>query len=67
MSNTNSRVVLCRRDSAEIGHPPKFCCKPITDFKNNALEWCRECRKNLPFWPVEQVVPVPQRELSEVQ
>ena len=52
------KVVLCRRSSSDIGAPEKYCCKPITLFgDHNALEFCTDCRKNLPWWPTQCLSP----------
>lgn len=44
------KVVLCRRDLADIGEAPRFCAKPID--ARNTLNWCGACRARLPLWPV---------------
>ena len=47
------KVILCRRlKTLLLTCPPKdgeMCCKTIEH--PNPLNWCDDCRKNLPFWP----------------
>lgn len=53
-----SRVILCRHiepvlEDRIVGGfydplPEKYCCKPIEE--PNALEWCKDHRKALPYW-----------------
>lgn len=48
------KIVLCRRDLADIGAPPRLCAKSINPAtKPNALKWCADCRAGLPYWPTE--------------
>ena len=46
-----SDYILCRRNLADIGAHPNYCCKPIN--KQNPMDWCEECRVRLPIWPQE--------------
>jgi hypothetical protein len=50
------RYVLCRRDLADIGAEPRYCCKEINT--PNALNWCDGCHQRLPLWPTEDSRPV---------
>jgi len=46
------RVVLCRRKVLQPNGKYDLCCKPIDPkIKPNELEWCKHCRRNLPWWP----------------
>ena len=45
------QVVYCRRNKSVDGEKFNPCGKKIK--KANALNWCPDCRKNLPFWPVD--------------
>ena len=46
------KIVLCRRDVAEIGAGVKYCARSINPrSKPNALAWCDQCRARLPLWP----------------
>lgn len=46
------KIILCRRDRAEIGARKDYCSAPITEFdpKKNPMAWCDEDRKRLPIW-----------------
>lgn len=45
------KIVLCRRDLGPVGEKV-LCAKPITS--PNTLDWCLECSKRLPIWPITQ-------------
>lgn len=46
----SDKIILCRRDKGTIG-TKDLCAKPIT--VPNNVDWCIDCYKRLPFWPVE--------------
>ena len=43
------RINYCRREKSSDGVKFSPCGEKIE--KTNALNWCQDCRKNLPFWP----------------
>lgn len=45
----SDKIVLCRRDNAEIGEPKNYCGKPINTKSN--LNWCDEHLARVPYWP----------------
>lgn len=49
-----SRYVLCRRDRADFGAAPVYCCAPIKT--PNVLNWCDDCRARLPLWPASDLM-----------
>lgn len=44
-----TRYALCRRDRADFGAAPSYCCASIKT--PNVLNWCDGCRARLPLWP----------------
>lgn len=48
------KIVLCRRNQANLGEPPAYCCRPIA--KPNALNWCSSCSQRLPIWPQDAII-----------
>lgn len=47
------KIIYCRREITQDDNGSKPCGLFIEEV--NALQWCNECRKRLPFWPEEEL------------
>lgn len=56
------KIVLCRRDNADFGEVPSFCCKPI--IVPNASNFCEDHRARLPYWPTDSAPAVQPQEVA---